>query len=84
MRPDTPHIAAGLRIEVAVSVPRAAGTIRAASAAADPPELPPGPRIVSHGFTHGELLVLIANSAVLSFPSSTIPAAARRAHTVAS
>ena len=37
-----PDSDAGWRIEPPVSVPVAAGTSRAATAAADPPELPPG------------------------------------------
>ena len=44
-------------MDPAVSVPVAAGSIRAASAAPDPPELPPGLRLVSQGFTVGGLAV---------------------------
>jgi hypothetical protein len=39
--PTTPHIDAGKRIEPAVSVPKAPGTSRAATAAAEPLEDPP-------------------------------------------
>jgi hypothetical protein len=39
-----PQKAAGWRIEPAVSVPRATGAKSAATAAADPPEDPPGTR----------------------------------------
>jgi hypothetical protein len=38
----TPQKAAGWRMEPPVSVPVAAGVSRAATAAAEPPELPPG------------------------------------------
>jgi hypothetical protein len=41
-KPVTPQSAAGSRTEAPVSVPMAAGTMRAATAAADPPLLPPG------------------------------------------
>jgi hypothetical protein len=45
-----PHSAAGWRIEPPVSVPVTAGASRAAMAAAEPPEEPPGTRVASHGF----------------------------------
>ena len=45
-----PHSAAGWRIEPPVSVPIAHGALPAATAAALPPELPPGTRLASHGF----------------------------------
>jgi hypothetical protein len=48
-----PHAAAGMRSEPPVSVPVASGTIRAASAAADPPDEPPGVRARSHGLRVG-------------------------------
>ncbi len=51
--PVIPHRAAGWRIDPPVSVPVAAGTRRAATAAADPPEDPPGTRAVSQGFFTG-------------------------------
>jgi hypothetical protein len=44
--PEMPVKAAGWRIEPPVSVPVAAGTIRAATAAEDPPDEPPGARAV--------------------------------------
>src|SRR5687768_3557801 len=84
LTPDTPHIAAGLTIEQPVSVPRAAGTMRAARAAPDPPELPPGLRLVSQGLTVGGLLGPQANSVLDIFPRRTMPACWRRAQTVAS
>ena len=48
-----PHRAAGTRTEPPVSVPRAAGAIPAATAAADPPEEPPGDSSRSHGLRTG-------------------------------
>ena len=42
-----PHSAAGMRTEPPVSVPRPAGTMRAATAAAVPPDEPPGMRVGS-------------------------------------
>src|SRR5262245_50885088 len=48
--PTTPQSAAGCRTEPPVSDPRAAGTMRAATAAAEPPDEPPGTRVRSHGF----------------------------------
>lgn len=48
-RPTTPQNAAGCRIDPPVSVPRAKGTSPAATAAADPPEDPPGTRVRSQG-----------------------------------
>jgi hypothetical protein len=61
----------------------------AATAAAAPPEDPPGTRARSHGLRvvkNAECSVEepIANSSMLSLPSSTAPAAKRRATTVAS
>ncbi len=44
-----PHIDAGWRIEPPVSEPRDACAISAATAAALPPDDPPGTRVVSHG-----------------------------------
>jgi hypothetical protein len=45
--------AAGWRIEPPVSVPVAAGAMQAATAAAEPPDEPPGTRLWSHGFLTG-------------------------------
>ena len=50
---DARQSAAGWRIEPPVSVPVAAGTRRAATAAAEPPEDPPGTRVGSHGLRTG-------------------------------
>ena len=51
--PSTPHSEAGCRIEPPVSVPSVIGAKPAATAAALPPEDPPGTRPRSHGFLHG-------------------------------
>src|SRR5688572_20391857 len=53
LRPTTPQSAAGWRTDPPVSEPRATGTIRAATAAAEPPDDPPGTREVSHGLRAG-------------------------------
>ena len=42
-----PHSAAGTRVEPPVSVPSPAGAMRAAMAAAVPPDEPPGMRVRS-------------------------------------
>ena len=72
-----------------VSVPVAAAHRRAATAAAEPPEDPPGTRVWSQGFFTGpyQLVSLdepMANSSMLVLPRTTAPAAARRSTTVAS
>ena len=95
--PVVPVKAAGWRIEPPVSVPVAAGTSRAATAAAEPPDEPPGTRLGSHGLCTGRyaefsLAEPIANSSQLSLPSVMAPApggppatpAPSRATTVAS
>ena len=51
--PVMPTKAAGWRIEPPVSVPVTPGAIRAATAAAEPPDEPPGTRLVSQGFATG-------------------------------
>ncbi len=51
--PDSPDSAAGWRIEPPVSVPVAAGAMRAATAAAEPPEEPPGTYAWLQGFLTG-------------------------------
>jgi len=51
--PVMPQKLAGWRIEPPVSVPVAAGTKRAATAAALPPEEPPGTRRRSQGLLTG-------------------------------
>src|SRR5687768_8175697 len=80
---------AGWRIDPPVSVPVAPGTRPAATAAAEPPELPPGTASSFHGLCTGpkKLVSLdepIANSSMLVLPTSTVPASFRRATTCAS
>src|SRR5687768_720364 len=75
-----PESAAGWRIDPPVSVPVAAGASRAATAAAEPPELPPGTVATSHGFLTGPNQEVsqddpIANSSMLVLPRLTAPAA---------
>ena len=53
LSPKHPHNAAGTRTEPPVSVPTATGVIPAATAAAEPPEEPPGEVARSHGFRTG-------------------------------
>src|SRR5437762_11977728 len=84
-----PQKAAGWRIEPPVSVPSPPAARPAATAAAGPPDEPPGTRARSHGFLVGlnaECSVEgpMANSSTLPLPSMTAPAAARRSTTVAS
>ena len=51
--PVTPQKEAGWRTLPPVSVPRAAGTMRPATAAALPPDEPPGTRVRSQGLWVG-------------------------------
>ena len=88
MRPTIPHSAAGWRIEPPVSVPIAHGALPAATAAAEPPELPPGTRVGSHGFVVGPKAEFsvdepIANSSWFVLASSGAPARVRRSTAVA-
>ena len=88
-RPTTPQHEAGQRIEPPVSVPGAAATSRAASAAPDPPLEPPGTRVGSCGFRHEPkcgfwVVVPQASSCVASFATVTDPAAVNRSTTSAS
>jgi len=81
--------AAGWRIEPPVSVPTASGASYDATAAAEPPPLPPGIRVRSHGLCVGPYALCsveepIANSSMLVLPSTTRPAALSRSVTVAS
>src|SRR5437762_9408112 len=49
LSPTTPHNDDGIRIEPPVSLPSEPMHNSAASAAADPPDEPPGTRVTSHG-----------------------------------
>ncbi len=62
-----------------MSEPNATGTIPAATAAADPPDEPPGTRRTSHGFLTGPKAEFsfeepMANSSQFVFPMITAPA----------
>src|SRR5919108_3031423 len=87
--PVTPHSEAGWRMDPPVSVAVATGTTRAATAAAEPPEEPPGTSFSSQGLRTGpyQLVSLddpMANSSMLVLPRVTMPASFSRATTVAS
>src|SRR4029453_2763510 len=74
-----PHNEAGCRTEPPVSEPSATGTIPAATAAAEPPDDPPGTRDVSQGFLTGPNAEFsfeepIANSSQFVLPMITAPA----------
>src|SRR2546423_4955918 len=74
----TPHSDAGWRTEPPVSEPSATETIPAATAAAEPPDEPPGTRVVSQGFFTGpnaefSLDEPMANSSQFVFPITIAP-----------
>ena len=78
--PTMPQKAAGWRMEPPVSLPSAAGRNPAATAAAEPPEEPPGTLVVSSGLAVGwkELfsqLEPMANSSMFSRPKGMKPLA---------
>src|SRR5579884_1105087 len=86
--PTIPQSAAGWRIEPPVSVPIAHGASPPATAAALPPEEPPGTRVRSHGLSTGpnpefSFEEPIANSSWLVLPSSGAPASSSFCTTVA-
>src|SRR5687767_8471878 len=88
-RPTHPHNAAGWRIEPPVSEPRLAMHSSAVTAAAEPPDEPPGMRDVSQGLrvvTKAEFSVElpIANSSMFRRPKMIAPAAFSFSVTVAS
>src|SRR5215212_8291526 len=88
-RPTTPQSAAGCFTEPPVSDPSAHGARPPATAAAEPPDEPPGTRSGSHGFRLGPYAEFsvdepIANSSMFVLPSSGKPASRQRAATVAS
>src|SRR3954466_2768133 len=87
--PVVPVKLAGWRMEPPVSGPGAAGSSRAATAAAEPPDEPPGTRVGSCGLRvtpKAEFSVddPIANSSRLVLPTTIAPAARSRVTTVAS
>ena len=70
-------------MEPPVSEPRETVTSPAATAAADPPEEPPGTRSVSHGLAVGwkaedSVEEPKANSSMLVLPTGVAPASSRR------
>src|SRR3989338_7370709 len=76
LRPIRPVCAAGCLIEPPVSEPSAATAIPPATAAADPPDEPPGIRGVSRGFFVGpkaefSVELPIANSSIFVLPRKT-------------
>src|SRR5690606_16502045 len=84
LKPVSPVTADGMRIEPPPSEPVASGTSPPATAAADPPDDPPGDRSVSHGFRVGpnvgfSVSAFHPSSGVLVLPTTTQPAARRRA-----
>jgi hypothetical protein len=89
LSPTTPQNAAGWRIEPPVSEPSATMVSPAATAAALPPDEPPGTRVRSQGLwvvLNAEFSVEepIANSSMLHRPQSTAPASFSLRVTVAS
>ena len=76
---DVPQQADGIRSDPHVSLPRAAGVIRAASAAALPPLDPPATRPRSCGLPTWSVVPPEANSCVCVCPSSTTPWSRSRA-----
>ena len=84
----TPQKAAGCRTDPPVSVPSANGATPAATAAAAPPEEPPGTRDVSQGLRAApkaefSLLPPMPNSSRLALATTTAPAASMRSTTEA-
>ena len=89
LKPTTPQKAAGIRIEPPTSLPTSTGDSPAATAAADPPDEPPGVLVGSHGLfvrPNSSLTVWMSYSheARLVFPTMIAPAARSRAATVPS
>lgn len=77
-----------MRVDPPPSFAPAHGTIPAATAAAEPPEDPPGVRCRSHGLraapqTAGSEIAFAPNSGRLVLPKMTSPASIQRATTVA-
>ena len=89
LSPNSPQHAAGIRIEPAPSAASAAGTIPAATAAADPPLEPPGVRSGSHGLRVTPQVTDSVNghspsSGIFVLPTTIAPAARSRRTTSAS
>jgi len=78
LSPNTPQQEAGIRIDPPPSPPCAMGTMRAATAVAEPPLDPPGVNFVSHGlrvgpYSRGSVTGRIPSSEVLVFPTMISP-----------
>src|SRR5438445_9785516 len=87
--PTIPQNQAGWRTEPPVSEPSAAGTAPAATSAAEPPDEPPGTRVLSNGWNerpYAECSVdePMPNSSQFVFPAISAPAAFSFATAVAS
>src|SRR5919107_2795490 len=83
LSPTRPVHAAGMRIDPPPSLAPATGTMPAATAAAAPPEDPPGVRLRFHGLRVGpnsadSVTPLDPNSGVLVLPKTTTPASSQR------
>src|SRR5207302_11505552 len=83
-RPTTPHSLAGMRIEPPPSLACAAGTMPAATAAAEPPLEPPVERLGSQGlrvgpYASGSVVGSVPISGAFVLPRNTNPAARSRA-----
>ncbi len=81
--PTSPQHAAGIRIDPPPSEPVAHGTMPAATAAAEPPEEPPGVRAESQGLRVTPLAALAVHGKIISsgtfvIPIGIAPAARRR------
>src|SRR5256886_17253116 len=87
--PTTPQNDAGWRTQPPVSEPSPAGTAPAPTSAAEPPEEPPGTRVLSIGCTtrpkaENSVDEPIANSSQFVFPAISAPAALSLVTAVAS
>ena len=71
--PTSPQHAAGIRIDPPPSDPVAHGTMPAATAAAEPPEEPPGVRVGSHGLRVMPLAALAVHGKIISSGTFVIP-----------
>src|SRR6266403_2555661 len=79
-KPTSPHSLAGIRIDPPPSLACAAGTMPAATAAAEPPLEPPVDRVGFHGlrqgpYACGSVVTLRPSSGVLVLPTTMKPAA---------
>ena len=89
MKPVTPQKDAGCRMDPPVSDPSAQGSSQAATAAADPPDDPPGVLFRSQGlcvapWNEVSVVLPIANSSMLVWPTITAPASSSLPTAVAS